>query len=205
MLKYFPYDETARSIRGIYYMKMSERSADDKDKSGLKAKALNDFRHSIRAGTARADVWESAGIIYAGSAGTDSALLCLDKALELRPEKGSIYYNRALVNSMAGRNFEAISDYTLALRFQPENALRILNNRSNLYLDLGMYNEAIRDLDYLITRERGNYRYYASRGYARRMVKDISGAVTDFVKALELNPDDEDSRTQLTGILSAGA
>nr|MCU0407690.1 tetratricopeptide repeat protein [Bacteroidales bacterium] len=205
VLKFFPYDETARSIRGIYYMKMSGRSTDEGTKRMFEAKALADFNHSIKAGTARADVWESAGIIYAGKARSDSALLCLDKALDLRPDKGSAYYNRALVRAMSGKTGDAIADYTLALRHQPENALKILNNRSNLYLEAGMFSEAVRDLDYLITRERDNYIYYSSRGYARMMIKDISGAVTDFVRALELNPDDAESRRQLNAILSAGA
>jgi len=131
----------------------------------------------------------------------DSALICLGKAIQMRPEKGSAYFNRALVYGNENRNIEAIEDYRLALQYQPEKAQKIINNRSNLYLISGRYPEAIQDLDYLITKDRGNFVYYYNRAFAKQQLNDISGAVTDYIQALELNPDDQMSRMQLEKIL----
>ncbi|MCK7460642.1 MAG: hypothetical protein MZU84_00400 [Sphingobacterium sp.] len=170
-------------------------------KKEFEAKAIADFRISLKAGTNRADVWEGAGCIYGEKGMTDSALICLGKAIQMRPEKGSAYFNRALVYGNENRNIEAIEDYRLALQYQPEKAQKIINNRSNLYLISGRYPEAIQDLDYLITKDRGNFVYYYNRAFAKQQLNDISGAVTDYMRALELNPDDRMSRMQLEKIL----
>lgn len=204
VIRFYPYDETARSIRGIYYMKLAAETGDEKNRERFEEKAFADFAYSLKAQTARADVWENAGIIYAKNNNADSALVCLDKAVELRPEKGSAYFNRALVYEIRGKKEEAISDYSLALRYQPGNALKIINNRSNLYLETGRYSEAEQDFSYLITKDRTNSLYFSNRAYARLMSGDIPGAVTDYIEALRLNPRDELSREQLNKLLSGG-
>jgi protein O-mannosyl-transferase len=201
VLMFYPGDETARSIRGIYYMKRAEAAGNENHRKAYNEKAFDDFRISIKAGTKRADVWEGAGCIYGEKGKNDSALLCLGKAIQIRPEKGSAYFNRAVVYGNVNRNEEAIEDYGLSLQYQPEKAQKILNNRSNLYLITGRYPEAIRDLDYLITKERGNYIFYYNRAFAKQQLNDISGALTDYLQALELKPDDQMSRMQLEKIL----
>jgi protein O-mannosyl-transferase len=201
VLKFYPGDETARSIRGIYYLKRAEAAGNDAESKEFKVKAFDDFRISIKTGTNRADVWEGAGCIYGEKGKTDSALFCLDKAIQIRPEKGSVYFNRAIVYGNVNRNDEAINDYGLSLQYQPENAMKIINNRSNLYLITGRYREAIRDFDYLVTKERGNYIYYYNRAFAKQQLNDISGALADYLQALELKPDDQMSRMQLEKIL----
>jgi len=201
VLMFYPGDETARSIRGIYYMKRAEAAESETERNTYQTKAFADFRISIQAGTNRADVWESAGCIYGEKGKTDSALICLGKAIQIRPEKGSAYFNRAVVYGNVNRNEEAIDDYGLSLQYQPEKAQKIINNRSNLYLITGRYTEAIRDFDYLITKERGNYIFYYNRAFAKQQLNDISGALTDYLQALELKPDDQMSRIQLEKML----
>jgi len=62
--------------------------------------------------------------------------------------------------------------------------------------------EAKLDLDYLIILKSNNFLYYSNRAYARLKMNDISGAVSDYQKALQLKPDDQLSKLNLQKLLS---
>lgn len=82
--------ETPRSIRGIYYGKRSERAKTSKVKKLYEEKAFEDFKIAIKSGTNRADVYEGAGCIYGKRGDLNNALICLDKSIQLKPQKGSV-------------------------------------------------------------------------------------------------------------------
>jgi tetratricopeptide (TPR) repeat protein len=102
---------------------------------------------------------------------------------------------------MLNRNDEAINDYKIALVYSPQDAVRILTNRSNLFMLLGRFKEAIADFDYLISVDTLNFVFYYNRGIAKQATNDISGAVSDYQKALQLQPDDQMIKTQLQKLL----
>jgi tetratricopeptide (TPR) repeat protein len=197
VIELYPTQETPRSIRGLYYSKRSKMAANIKEKELLEEKAMKDFKVAISGGTKRADVFEGAGCIYGNRGELTSALLNLDEAIKLKPDKGSAYYNRGLVYSMLRRNEEAIRDYNVALVYQPENALAIINNRSNLFLITGKFKEAIIDFDFLISLKGNNFVYFYNRAFAKQQTNDLSGAREDYLQALRLKPDDEMSKLQL--------
>jgi protein O-mannosyl-transferase len=198
----YPTQETPRSIRGIYYGKMTDRAKTANEKKYWEEKAFEDFKIAIRAGTGRADVYEGAGCIYGKKGDLNNALLCLDKAIQIKPEKGSAYFNRGVTLGILNRNEEAIKDYTRALVFAPQKATEILTNRSNLYLITGKYKEAITDFDYLISSDSKNFLFYYNRAIARQQTNDISGAIADYLKVLQIEPDDKMSKIQLQKLLS---
>jgi hypothetical protein len=193
----YPSQETPRSIRGIYYSKKSAASKDANEKRKFEEKALEDFKVAINANTPRADVYEGAGNLYGKRGDFNNSLLCLNKAIQLKPRKGSNYFNRGLTLSMLNRNEEAIKDYTIALVYSPEMAVAILTNRSNLYISEGRFREAILDFDYLISTNSRNFIYYYDRALAKHATNDISGAMLDYKKALELQPDDQLTKDQI--------
>ncbi|HEY5124360.1 MAG TPA: tetratricopeptide repeat protein, partial [Ignavibacteria bacterium] len=164
-------------------------------------KALEDFKIAINAGTPRADVFEGAGCIYGSRGDFKNALFCLNKAIQMKPQKGSAYFNRAITLSSLNRNEEAIKDYTLALVYAPQNAIEILTNRSNLFLILGRYKEAIADFDYLISVDNKNFLFYYDRAVSKQNTNDIPGAISDYQKALQLQPDDQITKMQLQKLI----
>ena len=165
-------------------------------------KALIDFTEAIRAGTKSADVFQGTGVIYGSKGDLKNAILFLNKAISIDPKKGAAYYNRALIYDKLNQKEEAIKDYNIALVYNPDWALVILNNRSNLFLETGRFMEAKLDLDYLIILKSNNFLYYSNRAYARLKMNDISGAVSDYQKALQLKPDDQLSKLNLQKLLS---
>ncbi len=197
VIELYPAQETPRSIRGIYYGKRSERAKNVNEKKLYEEKAFEDFKIAIKAGTPRADVFEGAGCIYGKRGDFKNALLCFNRAIQLKPQKGSAYFNRALTLSSLNRNEEAIKDYNLALTYQPQNAFQIITNRYTLLLSTGRFKEAIQDLDYLISVNRNDIIFYYNRALAKQQLNDTEGAISDYKKALELQPDDQLSKIQL--------
>jgi len=197
----YPDEELPRRSRGKYYSRIFLESVNEQDKKKYGNLAVNDFNVAIKAGSNHPDVYDGAGVILASAGKFDEALVYLNKAIELDPEKGSAFYNRALVYESLGNKDKAIDDYTSALSYRTEKAFEIINNRSDLLLETGRYAEAERDLDYLITRNRNNEIYYFNRGVARMQNGDLQGAADDFRATLELKPDDSVAREQLEKLL----
>jgi hypothetical protein len=197
----YPTQETPRSIRGIYYGKKAARARDEKERKMFEDKAFEDFKIAIKANTPRAEVYEGAGNIYGMKGDYNNALLCLNKAIQIKPKKGSAYFNRALTLSMLNKNDEAIKDYTIALVYAPQMAVAIASNRSNLYLATGRFKEAIADFNFLITTDNRNFLYYFNRAVAKQATNDKSGAISDYQIALKLNPEDELCKEQLKKLI----
>jgi hypothetical protein len=202
VIELYPAQETPRSIRGIYYGKRSERAKNVNEKKLYEEKAFEDFKIAIKAGTPRADVFEGAGCIYGKRGDLKNALLCFNRAIQLKPQKGSAYFNRALTLSNLNRNEEAIRDYNLALTYQQQNAFQIITNRYTLLLSTGRFKEAIQDLDYLISVNRNDLIFYYNRALAKQQLNDTEGAISDYKKALELQPDDQLSKIQLQKLIN---
>jgi tetratricopeptide (TPR) repeat protein len=193
----YPHEELPRRSRGKYYSRKSLQAKSSTERKVFEDKALADFTETIRAGTRSADVYVGTGIIYGSKGDIKNALLHLNTALAIDPAKGSAYYNRALIFDRLNMKEEAIKDYENALIYNPGMKREILNNRSNLLLETGRFREAILDFDYLISLGSNTFYYYSNRGIARQQINDIPGAIADFKKALELQPDDNISATLL--------
>jgi tetratricopeptide (TPR) repeat protein len=197
----YPRQELPRRSRGKYYSKKSLDAKNESERKKYEDMALIDFTEAINAGTKNADVYQGTGVIYGSKGDLNKAVLFLDKAISLDPKKGPAYYNRALMYEKLGQKDEAINDYNMALIYNPDGALEILNNRSNLFLETGRFREAKLDFDYLIYLQSNNFLYYSNRAFARLQMSDVDGAVLDYKKALQLKPDDQLSRENLQRLL----
>jgi tetratricopeptide (TPR) repeat protein len=197
----YPHAELPRRSRGKYYSKLSLAAKSDAEMKMFEDKALIDFREAIKAGTKSADVYQGTGVIYASKGDLKNAILLLNTAISIDPKKGAAYYNRALVYDRLNQKEAAIKDYNMALIYNPDWALQILNNRSNLFLETGRFREAVLYFDYLIFLKSNNFLYYSNRAYARLKQNDITGAISDYQKAVQLKPDDQLSRSNLDKLL----
>jgi protein O-mannosyl-transferase len=198
----YPRLELPRRSRGKYYSKKSLAAKTDTEIKMYEDKALIDFTEAIRSGTKSADVFEGTGIIYGSKGDLKNAVLLLNKAISLDPKKGAAYFNRALIYEKLNKKAEAINDYNMSLIYNPDWALQILNNRSNLFLETERFREAVTDFDYLIILQNKNFLYYSNRAYAKLQLSDIKGAILDYQKALQLKPDDQLSKLNLQKLLT---
>lgn len=196
-----PREELPRRSRGKYYSRKSFQAKSESEKMKFENKALTDFTVAIKAGSKSEDVFEGAGVIYGSKGELENAHLLLTEAIKINPQKGSAYYNRALINDKLNRKDEAISDYNMALIYRPQKAFEIINNRSNLLLETGRFKEAAADYNYLISVQGNVSLYYYNRAYSKLQLKDIAGAIDDYRKVLQLNPGDKETERQLQALL----
>ena len=197
----YPQQELPRRSRGKYYSKKSLEAKSDGEIRKYEDLAFVDFMEAIKAGTRSADVFQGTGVIYGSKGDLNNAIQFLNKAISIDPKKGPAYYNRALSYEKLSQKEAAIKDYNMALIYNPDWALEILNNRSNLFLETGRFREAKLDFDYLIYLQSNNFLYYSNRAFARLQLNDVDGAVLDYKKALQLKPDDQLNRDNLQRLL----
>ncbi len=73
----------------------------------------------------------------------------------------------------------------------------LIHDRAVCLFNLGQKKEALRELDRALLLQ-PNYGYrYASRAYMRNALRDINGAIEDYKKAIELDPEDAISLNNL--------
>lgn len=98
-------------------------------------------------------------------------------------------HQRAYEAMKAERLDEAVSLFTQALIQNPGDP-DILADRGVTYLHLNNREASFADFN-LALEMQPNYSFrYASRGYAKNFFGDIDGAIEDYEKAVELDPDD---------------
>lgn len=111
--------------------------------------------------------------------------------------------NKAFENGKekyAERDFKgAVMDFTMALEKDPGNP-EILYQRAMTYFHLQKHSLALLDMDEAV-KYQPNYAFrYSSRAYMRDAIGDVVGAISDYKKAIELDPEDVISYNNL-GIL----
>ena len=101
-----------------------------------------------------------------------------------------IYYydKRGYAHHALGQYENAVSDYTKAIKFDPEYG-RTYYNRGNSYEKLGQYQNAIADYTKAIKVNPYNGSAYTSRGNAHQELGQYQTAITDYDKAIQLDPD----------------
>jgi len=104
------------------------------------------------------------------------------KAADLYAMRG---YQRHLKDDLPG----ALSDYGEAIRLDPRLVMAF-NNRGNIYLDTGQYDEALADYDRALALNPNKPDPLASRGWIYHQKGEGERARKDFEKALALDPDD---------------
>jgi len=155
------------------------------------------------------------GIMFASRSKYDMAIADFTEALKLDPNMNTAYvlrgrawhssvsqvtdvssdFSSIIITSTGGkatadqaRAFEqAISDYTAALRIDPNN-VTAYNGRGVIYSNKGDYDKAITDYNQAIKINPNNAEPYNNRGNAYKDKGDYDKAIADFNQAIRLNP-----------------
>jgi tetratricopeptide (TPR) repeat protein len=113
-----------------------------------------------------------------------------DLAIQLDPENEYYYWKRAEEYSQIGKNGEAETDLTIAIKLaSPDNKAALLYHRGNIRSRRGKYSLAIEDFDEALQQDEKSYLCYIGRAIARRNLsvkenkKQYKEALSDFLVA----------------------
>ncbi|BDS11778.1 tetratricopeptide repeat protein [Aureispira anguillae] len=188
--------EQPLSIRGNYYGKRSEKAKTPQEQQTYINKAFDDFVLAAKLGSRRPDVYEGMGNTYGMRGNTkqeqakalkkqnkhqeaeqlmrlalkdfDDAINNYTKALEIKPTKGSTYFNRGVTYSLLRKHNNAIDDYTKVLQYAPEQAMMAHLNRGISYVEIQRRQEAIADFQQVL-------KYNPNEALAKRYLKMLLG------------------------------
>ena len=171
------------------------RSGMDKAFSGDYEQAVSDFSNSIQLYSDKTDFYNKADAYYNRatvkvimSMDYNGAIADLTKAIELDPNYARLYYQRALCKQVLDDINGSLMDYNKVLTLFTNSSLKereakvgasisVADNPKRFKLD----NLSLADISGLA---------YSNRGVIKTSLNDFSGAVSDFNKAIELDPND---------------
>jgi tetratricopeptide (TPR) repeat protein len=119
----------------------------------------------------------------------DAALGELDEAARLAPSLPAVYIQRGRLNLDRGNRDAALRDFDTAVRLTPPGTPLAHRFRAEEYLAHHKYAEAVREYDRFLAFGEPVADVYRARGLARARLGDYPGALDDYNKSLELDPD----------------
>jgi tetratricopeptide (TPR) repeat protein len=112
-----------------------------------------------------------------------------NKAIELDPKSSEAYFGRGAAHAGKGDAKEAISDFTRAIKLYPQHGMAYML-RGEAHRAISKTDKAIADFTKAIELGVPNWAHaYGNRGAERLKKEDSSGALEDFDKAIELDPE----------------
>ena len=134
------------------------------------------------------------------------ALVTISSVSFAQPQgKQSYNFTRALEEARKGNNADALDYLSQEVRENPNNGYAHLT-MAILQADVENYNDAMVSINLAIKKLPKKDKEYTGRAYASRahlyaFAGDTIAALTDFNKAIRINPDDEDVQEELGQIL----
>ena len=185
VIELYPSIAKPYALRGVF-----------KGKSGDLEGSLKDFELSLKLDTAYAPTYEGLGNIYGAKGQAQKALEMFEKALQLDPRNGKSYYNRAVANLQLNKIDLVLPDLAKALELSPNNAPEIYALQGFVQLQQKQYSAAIALYSQSI-QLKPNANSYHYRGVAYFNNNEPNNARTDFLQALQLNPNLTESQQYL--------
>ncbi|MFZ4548006.1 MAG: hypothetical protein ACOYN4_11255 [Bacteroidales bacterium] len=152
---------------------------------GMDEQAYQDYIHVVKQNTEDPLAFGNLGAIYVRKNQFDSAIIYLNKALELDSSIAIAYANRAVAFGGLGNTIESIGDFKNYLKLKP-NDEKVLASIAVAYQSMGRFQESIVWIGKAITNKPdfGNYYYIRSQIHNIMNKKDL--ALADAIKARSL-------------------
>jgi tetratricopeptide (TPR) repeat protein len=142
--------------------------------------------------TNHANLFNYLGLIDTKLKNYAQASIFFDSALRLEPREPNYLLNLGILKEHLIDTAGALADYQQALKIDPGYGLA-LHNIAVIKRARGEQNESESLLNDAIAKSPNLPYPYAARAYYRFHQKNLSGAVEDYTKVLELNKEDEES------------
>lgn len=116
-------------------------------------------------------------------------------AIEAYPTSVIALSNRGFyLYSKLGKMDDGLADYNLALQTEPDHA-NSLENRTIIYLHKQNFDAALADADHFVKAHPQTPKAYLLRAFTLDRLQRTDEAIADYTKCLELNPAEEEARS----------
>lgn len=155
--------------------------------------ALNDFKKARDLGSKNAKLYEGMGNCFGmlaskNPAFIDSALQMFNTSIELNPNAFNAVFNRALTNLNSKRFDAAIKDYERAIEINPAKKDVCSGAIALCYFNLKNYEKAYEYVNESIALGNTSIQNYLIRADILSLQQKTNLAITDYEKALQINP-----------------
>ncbi|MCX6267700.1 MAG: tetratricopeptide repeat protein, partial [Bacteroidetes bacterium] len=165
------------------YTSRANLKLDMKDYEG----AISDFNQAIKMNPKYTIAYTNRAIVKKAKNDLTGALEDYNLAIELDPKNSEFYNNRGNLKFQLGDFQGAIDDYSASIRINPKDFLGY-KNRGSIRFSRKQYDEALADLSEGILLNPKSGELYYTRSLVKKAMNNPSGAKTDYIKAVELEP-----------------
>jgi tetratricopeptide (TPR) repeat protein len=157
-------------------------------------RAIADYNEAIQRTPNAAYLYHSRGYELIEKKEYGRAIADLDEAIRLAPKNPDVWVERGRAWIKKGNAEKGLEDVAKALLLDPSNArghtwlIYGMKWRVRHELDASRCDEAMVDLNELIRLAPNDFEVYGYRSEARMHKHDRTGAISDILKAIELNP-----------------
>lgn len=168
--------------------------------------AIQDFTKAIELDP-KSEAYKNRGISKQGILDYKGSISDFTKAIEINPKDSYLYYSRGNSKYSQKEYEAAIKDFTKAIELNPIDiasyyfrgySKQDFNDQSGAIEDFTKAIELVEseissdDLSFLVLKRhfKESNNLYFSRGLSKYLLRDDIGAISDFTKAIEINPND---------------
>ncbi len=151
--------------------------------------AISYYTEALYINPQHTDALYNRGIAYYDSEKYNKALFDFDALIELRPQDGQAFEQRARTKLLLNDGQGAMADYTRALEGSPTSILFV--NRGMASSMLKNYHYALQDFDEALQMDPNDAEAYINKGDIYFALEDYHNAIQYYTQALFLSPDDE--------------
>lgn len=145
------------------------------------------YRLALRADKRHYNAWYGLGMVFLRLGNNDLAKLHFQKAAGINPVNVVLICCIGMVLEKLNQPEASLAQYTRATELQPASALSLFK-RARLLVKLGLYNDALADLDRLVGLAPDEASVHFLLGQIHKTLKNRTAAVREFTIALNLDP-----------------
>ncbi|CAN5251551.1 hypothetical protein BH10CYA1_BH10CYA1_09870 [soil metagenome] len=120
----------------------------------------------------------------------DKAIADADVALKANPKVADLYYVKARAAIYKKKYADAIKNYSEIIKLQPVKELPARLERADAYTEMGEYEKAVADYDFLAKTEPKDETIFHHRSVVYLKMHNYDKAIADLQKFVELSPKD---------------
>ena len=178
LMKDWPRDPKVLSLHGIILALQGDLMS-----------AVTPLRQAVEIAPANPVALSNYGNVLKDLGQLDLAIIQYQKAIAANPKFADAYYNLGIALTQKGQGLAAIENFNAALKYHPDWA-ECYMNRGNAQQASGNFDAALLDYNRVIELMPDSAQGYVNRANLSRLSRSrLDGAMKDFTRALQLDPD----------------